>query len=89
MVRLFFSNDEVVYSVQALPVAGGRKIMDSVEKLVREEVGYRRGRPAGEPTRQLKTRIRETKYQALVKEARKKGVSPSRLAHKILEANIG
>lgn len=87
-VKLFFSKGEVVYSIQGLPVAGGKKVMDAVEKLVREEVGYRRGRPAGEPTHQVKTRVRETAYRALVKAAKKHGVSPSYLAREILEVNI-
>ena len=88
-VSLHLSGKEVVYSIGVLPVSGGKKVMEFVEKLVRKNVGSRRGRPAGEPTRQVKTRIRETKYQALIKAARRKGVTPSYMAHTILESHIG
>ena len=87
-VKLFQSNKEIVYSIGALPVSGSKKVLDAVEKIVRKGVGDRRGRPVGEPTHQVKARLRETKYRALVKAAKKKGVSPSRLALNILETHI-
>lgn len=87
-VKLFKSGDEVVYSVQGLPVASGKKVMDAVEKLVRQEVGYRRGRPSGEPTHQVKVRVRQSRYDLLLKAAKKKGVTPSRLAGQIVEEHI-
>lgn len=48
-VKLFCSGKELVYSVQGLPIAGGKKVMDAVEKLVRDEVGVPPGTTCWRP----------------------------------------
>lgn len=39
IVRLFQSQGEVVYSIQGLPVVGGTRTLDTVETLIRQELG--------------------------------------------------
>lgn len=87
-VKLFRAGDELVYSVLGLPVSGGKRMMDALDRVVREELGFQRGRPAGEPTHQVKVRVRESRYRILLKKARKQGVSASHLAGKIVEESI-
>lgn len=88
IVKLFRAGEEVVYSVQGLPVVGGKKMMDALERILRQVIGHQRGRPAGEPTHQVKVRVRESRYRQLIRAAKRQGVSPSHLAGKIVEENI-
>lgn len=86
------SQGKIGYSANvsaAIPSDGKGRVFETVHRIVCECVGYRRGRPAGVPTHQVKCRIPEGAYRRLVKKARKKRVSPSDLASQFLARQIG
>jgi hypothetical protein len=47
-------------------------------------LGWRRGRPRGEPSRQVKFRIPESAYRRLARRAQSRSISPSRLAGELI-----
>lgn len=89
-VRLFQDQTgNVGYSVQIVASSGGKKALDLVHRLVCDLVGYKRGRPPAEPTHQVKCRIRESTYQRLLAESKKRKTTPSTLLKEWLEKHVG
>lgn len=89
-VRLFQTEQgEVGYSIRVIPTGNGRKDLDVVHRVVCRVLGYKRGRPTGVPTRQVKVRIPEETYQKLVRQAKHRHAAPSRLAGELLTEKVG
>ena len=92
-VSLFRTQDgKVGYSArveQVLPAAENRRALELVHRIVCKAIGYKRGRPPGEPTRQVKCRVPARVYRKLVREAKKRSVSPSGLVAELVERQIG
>lgn len=80
-VRLFRTQDgEVGYSAQVshlLPSAEGRRALDAIHRAVCEATGYKRGRPTAGRTHQVKCRLGDTVYQKVVREAKKRSLTPA------------
>lgn len=80
-VRLFRTRDgEIGYSAQVsrlLPSAEGRRALDVIHRAVCEATGYKRGRPPGGRTHQVKCRLGDTVYQRVVREAKKRSLTPA------------
>jgi hypothetical protein len=89
-VRLFQTEQgEVGYSIRVIPTGSGRKDLDIVHRVACRVLGYKRGRPRGVPTRQVKVRVPEETYQKLVRQAKRRHVAPSRLAGELLIEKVG
>ena len=89
-LRLFQDqHGKIGYSVQVLASLAGKKVIDQVHRLVCEVSGYKRGRPPAEPTHQVKCRIRESTYQRLLAESKKRRTTPSTLLKEWLEKHVG
>ena len=92
-ISLFQSQDgKIGYTAkvaQVIPSAGGRKAFDAVHKAVCQALDYRRGRPAGVPTHQVKCRVPEPVYQRLIREAQKRHVTPSSLVSELVARQVG
>ena len=89
-VRLFQDQTgSLGYSVQVAASSAGKKALDLVHRLVCDLAGYKRGRPAQEPTHQVKCRIRESTYQRLLAESKKRRTTPSTLLKEWLEKHVG
>ena len=92
-VRLFRTQDgQIGYTAtlaQVVPGAGGRKAFDDLHRTISRQLGWRRGRPAGIPTRQVKCRVPEPVYRKLLREARRQHVTPSSLAAELVARQVG
>lgn len=89
-VRLFQTEQgEVGYSIRVIPTGSGRKDLNIVHRVVCRVLGYKRGRPTGVPTRQVKVRVPEATYQKLVRQAKRRHIVPSRLAGELLTEKVG
>jgi hypothetical protein len=89
-LRLFQDQlGKVGYSVQVVTPSAGKKGLDLVHRLVCEFTGHKRGRPPSEPTHQVKCRIRESTYQRLVAESKRRRTTPSTLLKEWLEKHVG
>ena len=75
----------VGYSLQGLPAAGGRALLDATYAVISEELGIRRGRPRSEATHQVKCRVSETAYERLKQEARRRRTTPSGVLADLVE----
>jgi hypothetical protein len=85
-VRLFETADgEIGYSVQLVPTAGGKQALERVHRIVCDKLGYRRGRPPGRRTHQVKCRVSETAYERLKQEARRRRTTPSGVLADLVE----
>lgn len=72
-------------TVFPLPADGGRRVLEVVYRKLRPLLRPPRGRPAQEPTRQVKCRIPEGVYARLEAEAKRRRVTPSRLLRELAE----
>jgi hypothetical protein len=87
-VRLFRSGKELGYAIDRLPASAGRQVLEEVYRTVTEVLGRRRGRPPGEPTHQMKLRVRESVFRKLLDEARRKKTTPSGLVGDLVERHV-
>ena len=89
-VRLFQDGEERIgYSTQIVATVGGKKILDRVHQIVCEAIGFKRGRPPEEPTHQVKCRIPESAYRALVRESKRRKTTPSTLLREWVVKHVG
>ncbi len=91
-VKLFRTQDgEIGYSAQVsqlLPSAEGRRDLDAIHRAVCEATGYKRGRPPGGRTHQVKCRLGETVYQKVVREAKKRSLTPARFVASLVNEKM-
>jgi hypothetical protein len=91
-VALFRTDDgEIGYSARVahvLPASGSRKALEVIHRVVCRAIGYKRGRPPGEPSHQVKCRVPEGVYQRLVRAAKKRDVTPSSLLAELAEQEL-
>ncbi len=88
-VRLFADQaGKIGYSVSRVPVDGGKKHLDAVHRIVRQILGLKRGRPAKEPTRQVKCRIPESVYERLEAEAKQRHIRTSKLIGELASKHV-
>ena len=88
-VKLFQNQDgQIGYSVTQIPAAGGKRILDFIQRTVCEAVGYKRGRPPSQPTRQVKCRLPEPIYKKLEREAKRRKISPSNLLSELAREHV-
>ncbi len=84
-VKLFRDQDgRVGYSLHGLDLAAGKRVLLDFHATLARALGWRRGRPRGEPTHQVKFRIPESAYQRLARRAQSRSISPSRLAGELI-----
>lgn len=85
-VRLFETADgEIGYTLQLVPSAGGRQALERIHRIVCERLGYRRGRPPGRRTHQVKCRVSESAFERLRQEARRRRTTPSGVVAELVE----
>lgn len=91
-VKLFRTQDgRIGYSAQisqVLPSAEGRRALDVIHRAVCAATGYQRGRPAGVPTHQVKCRLGDQVYKKLVREAKKRDLTPSSLVADLVSQKL-
>lgn len=68
------------YSLHGIDLASGKQTLLDLHALITRALGWKKGRPRGEPSRQIKLRIPESAYRALARRAATRSISPSRLA---------
>jgi len=84
-VKLFRDqNGRVGYSLHGLDLASGKRALLDFHATLARALGWRRGRPKGEPSRQVKFRIPESAYRRLARRAQSRSISPSRLAGELI-----
>jgi len=83
------TSGSVGYSLQGVPAAGGRALLDAAYAVISEELGIRRGRPRSEATHQVKCRIPERVYRRLADEARRRKTTPATLVGEIVSRHVG
>ncbi len=76
------------YSISRIPVEGGKKVLEAIHRIVCNVLGVKRGRPAKEPTHQVKCRIPETVYERLKVEAKKRSISTSKLISELASKHV-